>query len=290
MTVETFFELFLKELEADRQLWSYYKFHSDPASFGFRKAYFCQRLQYVIDHAGSSQSSILDVGCGYGTTALFLALNGYRVHGTTLEFYFKEIPERIRYWSAFGDVSAFTYDYEDLFDTSIRRGHYDRIIVQDTLHHLEPLPEALGILRGLLNQEGRMIVVEENGNNLVQSLKLYRQRGNKRVIEFYDERLKKTILLGNENIRSLKTWKYEFERQGLHIDPSSVHYVRALPPSLFNRLGYRKAVEMEQGLWKRIPVLKEYFFFGINFIVEAVTDSNAVADIKSQPLANNIVK
>lgn len=272
---ERFFELFLKELEQERSLWSYYKFHSDPTCFDFRKAYFCQRLQYVIDHAGSSQSSILDVGCGYGTTAIFLALNGYKVHGTTLEFYFKVIPERIRYWSAFGDLSGFSYDYEDLFDSSVPRGRYDRIIVQDTLHHLEPLPEALGILRGLLNPGGRIIVVEENGNNLVQSLKLYRQRGNKRVIEFYDERLRKTILLGNENIRSLETWKREFERQGLKMDPSSVHYVRALPPSIFNRLGYIKAIDVEQGLWKRFPILKEYFFFGINFMVEEATNLNA---------------
>ena len=275
VSVDSFLNLFFEELKNQKKLWTYYKFFSSPASLDFRKAYFCQRLQYVIDHAGSSQSSILDVGCGYGTTAIFLALNGYKVHGTTLEFYFKEIPERIRYWSEFGDLSGFSYDYEDLFDSSVPRGRYDRIIVQDTLHHLEPLPEALGILRGLLNPGGRIIVVEENGNNLVQSLKLYRQRGNKRVIEFYDERLRKTILLGNENIRSLETWKREFERQGLKMDPSSVHYVRALPPSIFNRLGYIKAIDVEQGLWKRFPILKEYFFFGINFMVEEATNLNA---------------
>ena len=267
MTLDTFFGLFLKELEVNRQLWSYYKFHTDPASFAFRKAYFCQRLQYVLDHAGDVNNEILDIGCGYGTTAIFLALNGYKVHGTTLEFYYKEIPERLRYWSGFGNVSGFTFDYEDLFDPSLPRKKYERIIVQDTLHHLEPLPEAIGIIERHLGVNGQIIVIEENGNNLIQSLKLYRQRGNKRIIEFYDERLKKTILLGNENIRSLKTWMREFSRSGLVVDPASVQYVRALPPSVFNRLGYEKALQYENNLWRRNPLLKEYFFFGINFMV-----------------------
>jgi hypothetical protein len=172
----------------------------------------------------------------------------------------------MEYWSRYGDVSGFTFDYEDLFDQHVHRGFFDRIIVQDTLHHLEPLPKALSILRSHLEPEGEIIVIEENGNNIIQSLKLYRQRGNKRVIEFHDERLNKTILLGNENIRSLKTWKQEFNRQGMDIDFGSVHYVRALPPSIFNRLGYHKAVEREQRLWRSNPLLREYFFFGINFI------------------------
>jgi SAM-dependent methyltransferase len=266
MTVESFFHLFLKELESNRQLWSYYKFHTDPGSFEFRKAYFCQRLHYVLDHIGSNENTIWDVGCGYGTTALFLVLNGYRVHGTTLEFYYKELPARMEYWSRHGDVSGFTFDYEDLFDRKMNRGVFDRIIVQDTLHHLEPLAEALAILHSHLKTTGEVIVIEENGNNIIQSLKLYRQRGNKRVIEFHDERLNKTILLGNENIRSLKTWKQEFNQQGMDIDADSVHYVRALPPSIFNRLGYDNAVAREQRLWRKNPLLREFFFFGINFI------------------------
>lgn len=266
MTVESFFNLFLKELESNRHLWSYYKFHTDPGSFEFRKAYFCQRLQYVLDHIGQDSNTIWDVGCGYGTTALFLVLNGHRVHGTTLEFYFKELPARIDYWSRCGDVSGFTYDYEDLFDSGVTRGRFDRIIVQDTLHHLEPLPEALGILRDHLEANGEIIVIEENGNNLIQSMKLYRQRGSKRVVEFHDERLNKTILLGNENIRSLKTWKKEFKQQGMAVDPASVQFVRALPPSIFNRMGYERAVAREQSLWRGSALLREYFFFGINFI------------------------
>lgn len=266
ITVEHFFDLFLKELEQQQTLWSYYKFHTDPGSFEFRKAYFCQRLDYIARKIKKQESFTWDVGCGYGTTAIFLALNGYRVHGTTLEFYFKELPHRITYWSNYGDVSKFTYDYEDLFDGQVNREACDYIIVQDTLHHLEPLQEALSILHKHLKPGGEIVVVEENGNNIIQRLKLYRQRGNKRIIEMYDERLQKTILLGNENIRPLSLWRSEMRRQNLCIVPESIEYVRALPPALFNRLGTANALEREGKMWRGNRILREYFFFGINFV------------------------
>jgi SAM-dependent methyltransferase len=268
MTVEDFFGLFLKELEANQGLWSYYKYHTDEKSLAFRKAYFCQRLQYIADHITKKNSVTWDLGCGYGTTAIFLALNGYKIHGTTLEFYFKEIPQRLEYWSKYGDVSGFTYDYEDLFEPAQPRPRYDYIIVQDTLHHLEPIGDALSILRNHLKSDGEMIVIEENGKNIVQSLKLYKQRGNKRIVEFYDERLKKTILLGNENIRSLSHWEQEMNARGLDVDHSTVHYLRAYPPFLFNRYGYQDSIRKEQELWKSNSLARDYFFFGINFIVK----------------------
>lgn len=267
ITVDTFFGLFLDELKAHEHLWSYYKFHTAASSLPFRKAYFCQRLEYIQQQITKPGSRTWDVGCGYGTTALFLALNGFRVHGTTLEFYFKEIPERQKYWSQFGDVSGFTYDYEDIFDPAASHQQYDYIIAQDTLHHLEPLPQALAILKKHLRPDGTMVIIEENGSNVIQSAKLYRQRGNKRVIDFYDERLKKTILLGNENIRSVNTWRKAFEAQGLRIPEESVHYVRAYPPFLFNKYGYEQAIEKEQRLWRKNSLLRKYFFFGVNFIV-----------------------
>jgi SAM-dependent methyltransferase len=270
MSPEQFFELFVKELEAHPGLWSYYKFHTDEGSFSFRKAYFMQRLEYIRNAISRKEAKIWDIGCGYGTTALFLVLNGCKVHGTTLEFYYKILPERIKYWSQFGDVSGFTFDYEDLFDASVKRAQFDYILVQDTLHHLEPLQDALSIIHSHLKPDGELVVIEENGKNIIQRLKLYKQRGNKRIIEIYDERLKKNILLGNENIRSLNTWDTELSRQKLKIDHESVHYVRAYPPSVFNRYGYVAAIDKEQQLWRRNSLIRDYFFFGINFIARPV--------------------
>ena len=265
MTVENFFELFLKELEQHPALRSYYKFLENKSSFDFRKAYFCQRLQYISDQIKNKDAKIWDIGCGYGTTCIFLAMNGFYTYGSTLEFYYKEIPQRLKYWSDYGDVSIFKAGYENLFDMTQPPENCDYIILQDTLHHLEPLDKALEICNKALKQSGKLIAVEENGNNLIQTLKLYLQRGNKRIIEIYDETFKKNIVIGNENIRSLKQWNQEFSSKGLKIDQSNLQYIRLFPPAIFNRKKYDQALQSEQRLWKSNSLLKEYFFFGINF-------------------------
>jgi SAM-dependent methyltransferase len=264
MELERFFELFLKELEGRPEWWTYYKFHLSAESFQFRKAYFCQRLEYISNALSDVHGPVWDIGCGYGTTAIFLALNGHKVHGNTLEFYYPDIADRLKYWSQFGDVSGFTYDYADLFEMSFPEPRFAAIVVQDTLHHLEPIDQALSIIQKSLWCGGRMIAVEENGNNLIQSLKLYRQRGNRRIIEMYDERLRKTILLGNENIRSVYQWGELVQRAGMSIIPDSIKYVRVLPPSLFNLLGYQGAISFEQKV-ARFKWLREGFCFGLNF-------------------------
>lgn len=268
MTVEQFFELFVEELKQNEDLHYYYKYLENPSKFEYRKAYFCQRLQYVIDHIDSQEQAIWDCGCGFGTTAIFLSINGISTHGTTLEHYIKQIPKRLDYWSKFGDVSKFTYSYENIFDHSFKEGSYDLIIIQDTLHHLEPLHEALEILNHVLRPKGKLLIIEENGNNIIQNTKLFLQRGNKKIIKIYDETLKKEILLGNENIRSLAEWSKALEKQGFHILNESVEYIRYYLPFMFPNEKAKEKLKKEQQLWRKNKFLKEYFFFGINFMVE----------------------
>ncbi|MEQ8623535.1 MAG: class I SAM-dependent methyltransferase [Vicingaceae bacterium] len=270
MTVEQFFEHFIEELKENADLHYYYKYLADPAKYEYRKAYFCQRLQYIADHVTDPNLKIWDCGCGFGTSAIFLSINGIASHGTTLEHYIKQIPKRLKYWSQFGDVSKFTYSYENIFDHEFEADSYDLIIIQDTLHHLEPLNEALQILNKVLKKEGKLLIIEENGNNIIQNAKLFLQRGNKRIIKIYDEKLKKHLLLGNENIRSLSKWESEFQKEGFSIEQSSVEYIRYYLPFMFPNDKAKQKVEKEQQLWKKSPFLKEYFFFGINFMVQKV--------------------
>lgn len=266
MTVEKFFELLLQELRENQQLTSYYKLLASPASFEFRKAYVVQRLHYILNHLPRPEAAIWDCGCGYGTTAIFLALNGYKVHGTTLEFYYEHIEKRLQYWRQFGDVSGFTYSYENLFDSPPPAASYDHVIIQDTLHHLEPLQQALAIFRESLRPGGTLIIVEENGANVVQSLKLYLRRGNKRIITIYDEQLKKNILLGNENIRSLATWRGELAKQQLSIPQQEVQYIRLFPPFYFKPGKVPAVLAREDKLWRSNALLRENLYFGLNFV------------------------
>lgn len=266
MTVECFFELFLQELADNRDLWRYYKFLESPARLHFRQAYFCQRLRYIQQHLppGGAATRIFDCGCGYATTALFLAMNGIPVRGNTLEFYYEQIPRRLAYWRQFGDVSLLDISYENLFDMKIPADSLDAIIIQDTLHHLEPIAEALGLLHKALRPGGALIAIEENGRNIIQNTKLFLQRGNRRVITIHDEKLQKDILLGNENIRSVAAWRALFVQAGFQFNDESVEYIRYLLPWQTHRFAnIAELIAREQALqsrWRR-----EYFFFGINF-------------------------
>lgn len=273
MTVNEFFENFLEELKQHDKLREYYKYHDDPAKLNFRKAYFCQRLQYVFDQVSaaidqSKTPAVWDCGSGYSTTQIFLALNGIPSRGSTLEFYYKHLPQRLEYWKNRGDMSLVEVSYENVFEASVHENSTDIIILQDTLHHLEPLAKSLEIFYRTLRPGGILIAVEENGSNLMQRIKLYRQRGNNRIIEYYDEGLGKKVLMGNENIRSFKRWKKEFEKAHFEMGADSLQYVRLFPPSFFSKKPLGQVVEREQQLWKKHGLLKEYFFFGINFVAK----------------------
>jgi len=265
MTPEHFFELFLKELEQREEMHRYYKFLGKPSSFHFRKNYFLERLRYIARNVNDPSKAIWDCGSGYGTTGLFLAMNGIKVHGTTLEFYFESVKERYNYWNRFGNADLFTCSYENLFDAPPAPESYDCIIVQDTLHHLEPINDALQIFHKALRKNGSILAIEENGNNIIQNAKLYKYRGNKRIIKQWDEKLQKDILIGNENIRSLKAWDELMTGNHFKIDKDSVQYVRYYLPYKYKNADPEKLLKMEYEIQQKSKFRKEYLFFGLNF-------------------------
>ena len=266
MKIEVFFDLFLKEIKLNDYLSQYYKFHESDRRFKFRKAYFVQRLQYIVDYMPKSKAiKVFDLGCGYGTTALFLVLNGYSVEGITLEFYFKTIKKRLAYWSTFGDVSGFTYEYRNILD-GIPKNEYDVIIAQDTLHHLEPIGQALKKIYQALKSDGILIAVEENGSNIVQNLKLIKQRGFKKVKTIYDKVLEKEILIGDENIRSLSIWENLLSTNNLSLNHNTLNYIRFFYPISYKNKSIEEVVRLEQRIQHKSFFLKKWFFFGLNFV------------------------
>jgi 2-polyprenyl-3-methyl-5-hydroxy-6-metoxy-1,4-benzoquinol methylase len=267
MKVEEFFQNLVTEIETNSNLQGYYRFGNKDSRFLFRKSYYCQRLQFVVNQLNDTNMRVWDCGCGYGTTGIFLALNGFKVFGTTIEYYFEEINDRHSYWEKFGNTSGFTAKYLNLFDNPPTEGSFDAIILQDVLHHLEPIDDAIDILLNALTPNGKLIVCEENGSNLINSFKLYLRRGNKRIITIKDEVNRKEILLGNENIKPLNSWKQLFANKNAAIDEKNLEYIRLFPPFVFKNDNYNRVISKEQQLWKKYPLLKEYFFFGMNFNV-----------------------
>lgn len=272
MDINSFFNVLLEETKSCPELNRYYKFHNNPAMFEYKKAYFCQRLNYIFNQVNNlvketgKPIQIWDCGCGFGTTSLFFAINGIKVHGTTIgQHYYSKISNRKEFWSKYGNTDLFTVNYTDVFDHKID-DLYDIIMLQDTLHHLEPLPETLNSLYNALSSQGKIIVTEANGNNLIHRVKLFINRGNNRIFEIYDEILNKRILVGNENFRSLKKWKEELAKQNLSID-SNVQYIKFFLPFFYNKYNSEKVINLEQQLWKKSQFLREFLFFGINFTI-----------------------
>jgi SAM-dependent methyltransferase len=268
MGVDEFLKLFMQELQMNSDLRSYYRLLNNKNCYHWRKAYFESRLRYVNDRLPAKKANIWDAGCGYGTAAIFLALNGHKVTANTLEFYYDKIAGRLDYWKQFGDLSGLGFEYANLFDMPVRQGFYDIIIAQDTLHHLEPIDEAMLIFRKSLADNGKIIVTEENGSNFFIALKNFRKRGFKRVTWYYDEKLQKTIRFGNENARSLGRWHCILSNAGMNVSADSVGFVRFFPPFFFNNANYYRLQKKEEEIGKKYRLLREILFFGINFTAE----------------------
>jgi 2-polyprenyl-3-methyl-5-hydroxy-6-metoxy-1,4-benzoquinol methylase len=272
MTVEEFFNLLLEELKQSPQLKGYYRFLNDPSFFYFRKAYFCQRLQYIFDQIPKDKNvKIFDIGCGYGTTAIFLVLNGYSVTGGTLEYYFEQINTRKIYWSKHGSLNNLEIKYENFYDNPLLKNTYNIVIAQDVLHHLEPIDEALKIISESLVSGGKLIACEENGNNVLNRIRLFLKRGNKKIIEFNDDKLGKKILMGNENIRNQKKWTSKISDAGLCMDEKSIQYIRLFFPRKYRRKDNAEIIKREQQIWPKNSFAKNFLFHGLNFVAVKTT-------------------
>jgi 2-polyprenyl-3-methyl-5-hydroxy-6-metoxy-1,4-benzoquinol methylase len=265
MDTAEFLELFIKELELNSELREYYRLINNRKKYLWRRSYLEQRLEYVSMQCPPEAKKVWDVGCGYGTTSIFLALNGHSVYGNTLEFYFNKIGKRLDYWGKFGNLDKLNIEYANLFDLNVAHNQYDIIIAQDTLHHLEPINEAISIFYQSLRPDGKIIVTEENGLSIFIRIKNFSKRGFKRINEFYDDRLQKQILFGNENARSIHVWKKLFTEHGFQVPIGEIEYVRLLPHFFFNHKNHLLLREEEKIASRKMPLVRDFLFFGINF-------------------------
>ena len=268
MQKEEFYKHLCDELRQNRSLYPYYKLTDGTVrQQQFRKAYFLQRLEYIDQYVDLSKKPVIwDCGCGYGSTCLYLAMNGQPTYGTTLEFYADQIEQRKAFWRNYGNADLFDYEYANVFDQQVPQEKYDYIILQDTLHHIEPLDEALPIFYNALKKGGKLILIEENGGCLIKRAMLYKQRGRKRVVTVYDEVLQKKVLMGNENIRTEQQWRKAFDGTGFHLEEDSVRYIRCRFPWRYRENNLQQVIEDEQHIAARNRLKRQYAFFGLNMV------------------------
>ena len=72
--------------------------------------------------------------------------------------------------------------------------------------------------------------------------------------------------MGNENIRGIATWRRLFAEQGLRVDPAATEFIRLFPPVMYGKSPGAHVAQREQAVKSKL--LRKYFFFGINFVVQ----------------------
>jgi SAM-dependent methyltransferase len=189
------------------------------------------------------------------------------VKGTTLEYYYNEIEGRKEFWSRYGNLDKLTVRYENIFDTEEEKGIFNIVVLQDTLHHLEPVDAALRIFRDSLKPGGRVIAIEENGSSVFIITKNLLKRGLSKKKEYFDETLGKSVIMADEHARSLYEWGKVLKNIGLG-GTFEAEYIRLLPPCFFTDKNYGSVIDCEQRMGKSGYFPSKYFFFGINFIAE----------------------
>lgn len=117
-------------------------------------------------HAGEC---VLEVGCGMGRHARYLAQQGLRVEGLELS---PELLERFRFFNAGQyDIPLYCGDILDYSDEL--RGKFDAVVGFFVLHHLQDLPAYFSAMAKMVKPGGRLVFVEPNPYNLLYYLQIF---------------------------------------------------------------------------------------------------------------------
>jgi len=129
-----------------------------------------QRLRQTLNAAGVRPKHLLEVGCGAGFTARYLA-DSYETY-TGVDY----SSELIRYAEHYnrGPQRSFVCSNINGFSASRK---FDVILMIGVLHHMPDPAETLARLRSLLAPEGVVIANEpQRGNPVISSLRWLRKR------------------------------------------------------------------------------------------------------------------
>ncbi|NWG24073.1 MAG: class I SAM-dependent methyltransferase [Pseudorhodoplanes sp.] len=177
--------------------------------------------------AERSKPSLLEVGGGCGTEALWFALRGARVLAVDVN------NERLAVARArqrivergIGRPLDLEFRFCSLFDLPPEPS-FDLVWMEQAFHHVEPRAQVYGTIAGLLKREGHVVISEANAWNPLLQLVLFRRRGFRTIVERTTEQ-GEHILYGNERITIPAVLARGFADAG--IEQQSVRYFRVLP-------------------------------------------------------------
>ena len=114
---------------------------------------------------------VIDLGCGYGTTSIWLAKNiGCRVVGITISE--KQVSEAKKVAEAQGVASLVDFKVMDYHNTSFSEGAFDVAIAIESIAHSSDKPKVLIEIFRILKPHGRLAIADgyfaKDKNNLTK--------------------------------------------------------------------------------------------------------------------------
>ena len=150
---------------------------------------------YDILSKSKKKLSILDVGSGCGSESLSFASFGHDVHGIDIKA--DRVKTAIERSKLFNFKSP-TFEVKSIFNITDK---YDIIWMNQAFHHIEPREQLCEHLRSLLNKDGKIVIAESNGSNILIQAQLFKVRGFNTITYFEDE-LGNKLPYGNERVIS----------------------------------------------------------------------------------------
>jgi SAM-dependent methyltransferase len=210
---------------------------SKVSQIRFRALFFAMRIQPVLTFVREFVSTnghpplILDLGSGIGLESLLLSLAGASVHGVDgwLPMVEQAQARQSRYEERFELNLDLHYTYENIF--KFNPGvTYDAVYSSATLHHIEPIDEAIQRITDLIEPGGLFFLSDENGYSPIQQLAVQKKIGWIKPRKYLrtDPDTGEKFLYGNENIRFPVRWRILIRQAGL--EPRSIKYCRFIPP------------------------------------------------------------
>lgn len=265
-TIAEFLKYWLSESQLPPDLQTildrYYKNYRKQ--FGpYVQRHYTAQTKDVLTLVESGARSILEVGSGCGTEALWLALNGAVVISIDIN------EERLKVARARQGLVErqirqgldLQFRYKSIFELT-ESACFDVVWMEQTFHHLEPRAEVYQIISRILKPGGYVVISDANAWNPLLQLKLLLQRGfqTKIMKKLSNGRIEE---YGNERITVPGMLKREFRSVGIRTE--SVRYFRMFP----NEPWTERFGKLEKVI---APISPRFFFTHYNFVGRKTND------------------
>ncbi len=168
-----------------------------------------ENLVEYVENQRIISGNVLEIGCGNGRNAIYLAQNGFKVHA--IDFSHQAID-----WAK-KQSSDINFECVSVFDLKDTEQKYDVIYDSGCLHHIKPHRriQYLQIIHNLLNDNGNfgLVCFNPKGGANISDYDVYRDFSMKGGLAFTTEKLE-SVLHPFFNILEIREMK-ESENQKL---------------------------------------------------------------------------